>query len=456
MAIGHGGAESEEERREMVYEALDIMGQDGGIIPYSTSAEFSVVNTDYLNPQGVGSVGFLSVNVNSFAKTELEQGDKIISQASVLLSEDVVWHESNHSNVIVVGSNFFHSPLIGLDENGEAEPVLAESWEERESGTVIEFSLFEDAVFHNGDQITSEDVKFTWDLMQKWADHVNKYSRMEALESIEAPDDRTVIFNFSDPYRPFMGKEIFKWGILHKPSWEEAMEVGIRDFEWESPKIGSGPYKYEHWELGDDFIAGSPHEDHPSKVPNHPFEFQLFREPTTALQAFTNEEIHAMQSIAFGITQRAIDQLGDPAQRISGLAVLASPVYIHWAFGPGKFVPFRKAVGTGINRERIYEVEFGGELEPHMAASIFTSEHPWSLPEDRMQDIKFTDDPSGDIDAARAKLQDAGFGWDDEGRLHYPPDADLSPRWPQGEIPSPEYGFNCLDSDSNWVPPEQR
>ena len=39
---------------------------------------------------------------------------------------------------------------------------------------------------------------------------------------------------------------------------------------------------------------------------------------------------------------------------------------------------------------------------------------------------------------------DAGWGWDGDGELHYPPDADLEPLWPEGEEPSVD-DFPCLE-----------
>jgi peptide/nickel transport system substrate-binding protein len=60
----------------------------------------------------------------------------------------------------------------------------------------------------------------------------------------------------------------------------------------------------------------------------------------------------------------------------------------------------------------------------------------------------FTDDPTGDAEGAQQVLVDAGWGWDDQDNLHYPADADLSPRWPDGEAPSPD-NFPCLDTILN-------
>jgi peptide/nickel transport system substrate-binding protein len=63
--------------------------------------------------------------------------------------------------------------------------------------------------------------------------------------------------------------------------------------------------------------------------------------------------------------------------------------------------------------------------------------------------------PEGNPDAAQQALIDAGWGWDDQGRLHYPADKDTSPRWPEGETPDPAE-FPCVSEDNNYVPPEEQ
>jgi peptide/nickel transport system substrate-binding protein len=82
-----------------------------------------------------------------------------------------------------------------------------------------------------------------------------------------------------------------------------------------------------------------------------------------------------------------------------------------------------------------------------MGSSYFTSAHPW-YPEDEV--YQATDDPTGDVEQAKQILRDAGWGWDDDGNLRYPADADLSPRWPKGEYPNEDNGFPCVTADGEY------
>jgi len=86
------------------------------------------------------------------------------------------------------------------------------------------------------------------------------------------------------------------------------------------------------------------------------------------------------------------------------------------------------------------------DFDPIYESRVLLDTHPFSPPDDEL--TKFTDQPQGDSDGARRTLEEAGWGWDDDGNLRYPPDADLSPLWPQGEEPSAD-DFPCLDED--WI-----
>jgi peptide/nickel transport system substrate-binding protein len=94
-----------------------------------------------------------------------------------------------------------------------------------------------------------------------------------------------------------------------------------------------------------------------------------------------------------------------------------------------------------LNRQKINNLGFLGETEPEYAGTLFTNVHPWRPPDDRL--TKFTEEPEGEPEAARQLLEDAGYGYDGDGNLHYPPDADLTPLWPAEELP-PEEDFPCL------------
>jgi peptide/nickel transport system substrate-binding protein len=113
-----------------------------------------------------------------------------------------------------------------------------------------------------------------------------------------------------------------------------------------------------------------------------------------------------------------------------------------------KFREMRNAIGTAINRDRANQLGYRGQSEPALFSTPLMENHPFRPPEDML--TQFTDDPTGDSEAARQALLEAGWGWDSDGNLRYPADADLSDRWPEDSVPQPE-DFPCIDEAGNYV-----
>jgi peptide/nickel transport system substrate-binding protein len=124
-------------------------------------------------------------------------------------------------------------------------------------------------------------------------------------------------------------------------------------------------------------------------------------------------------------------------------------MYPQYPEPPIKFKAFREAMGKAINRQEINSVVNFNEADIQLHPIWFLANHPWHPDGIRT----YTDDPTGDIVAARQVLEDAGWSWDDDGNLLYPVDADTSPVWPAEETPNPD-DFPCVDEEGNYVPRE--
>lgn len=128
-----------------------------------------------------------------------------------------------------------HAFLIKRDPAGNPVPDLAESWEVR-SSTEIVFRLRKDARFHNGREVTSADVRYTfgWILDPKnRSPHRSTYGN---ISRIETPDPRTVVFRLRAPFAPFLVG--MARGIVPEGS-------GARGY---TPVPGAGPYKVDDFQ----------------------------------------------------------------------------------------------------------------------------------------------------------------------------------------------------------------
>src|SRR5699024_4988038 len=96
----------------------------------------------------------------------------------------------------VPASQLFAS-LLRYDDEWNPQPYLATDWEWVDDGLGLQLSLQENAVFHDGEPITSEDVAFS--IMAAKANHPFK-SMFEAVESVETPDPHTAVIRLSRSY----------------------------------------------------------------------------------------------------------------------------------------------------------------------------------------------------------------------------------------------------------------
>jgi peptide/nickel transport system substrate-binding protein len=89
-------------------------------------------------------------------------------------------------------------PLVRRDEHFRLQPALAERWEVLDPRTYV-FHLRSDVRFHDGRLLTARDVKWTLDSMRDGTVLTAKASTFQAVDRVEAPDERTVIIRLKEP-----------------------------------------------------------------------------------------------------------------------------------------------------------------------------------------------------------------------------------------------------------------
>ena len=148
--------------------------------------------------------------------------------------------------VQMVSGDIYES-LLRYNFDLSPEPQLAESWEISEDGKTYTFNLRKGVTFHDGTPFTSADVKFSMDVFLRET-HSRMRTYMEHVESIETPDDHTVVFNLKYPFGPFLG--IFEAGtapMIPKHIYEGTDFVNN---EANNTPIGTGPFKFKEWAKG--------------------------------------------------------------------------------------------------------------------------------------------------------------------------------------------------------------
>jgi len=132
-----------------------------------------------------------------------------------------------------------HDALVKPMPAGQTTPSLAESWTVSASGTTYDFVLRQNIKFHNGDPVTADDVKFSFERYKGGAAQLLK----EKVKEVQALDARRVRFVLKEPWPDFMtfyGTTATGAGWVVPKKYVE--KVGPEGF-MKAP-IGAGPYKF--------------------------------------------------------------------------------------------------------------------------------------------------------------------------------------------------------------------
>lgn len=141
--------------------------------------------------------------------------------------------------------------LVAYRQDTSIGPMLAESWTVSPDGLTYTFVLRQGVRFHNGEALTSADVKFSWDRYMRretnWRCLPDVDGRGVAkVTAIETPDARTVVFRLEKPAALFLATlarvDCGQSGIFHRASLNA-------DGSWNAP-VGTGPYTISEWRRG--------------------------------------------------------------------------------------------------------------------------------------------------------------------------------------------------------------
>ncbi|GAK08462.1 ABC transporter substrate-binding protein [Geomicrobium sp. JCM 19038] len=247
-------------------------------------------------------------------------------------------------------------PLVTIDSEYNVKPMLAESFEQSEDGTEIQFVLREDVVFHNGKPMTAEDVEAS---MNKWLGAAGSRNQFHEDAHVEIDGDYEVTLHLQQPLATALPLMAFTStgfpGIMPKEIVEEANEQGVNDY------IGTGPYQFEEW-VTDQHIHLSKYEDYvssdvptdglagekSSNVDDIYFEFVL--DPTTRISGVQTGQYDIAHSVPFDSAEQM-----DADPNLENLYYPGGFLNVHFNKREGFFVDqeARQSLVKSMNNEAI-------------------------------------------------------------------------------------------------------
>jgi len=286
-----------------------------------------------------------------------------------------------------------HDAMVKPMPGQPTAPSLAESWSVSKDGLVYEFVLRKGARFHNGDPVTVEDVKFSF---ERYRGTASKMLR-ERVAAVETPDPSRVRFRLKRPWPDFLTFYASATGagwIVPKKYVEKVGDEGFK-----KAPVGAGPYKFVSFTPGVELVFEA-FEQYWRKTPSvKRLVFRVIPDESTRLAALKRGEVDIVYSVR--------GELAEELQRTAGLtlkpAVIQAPF---WLYFPEQWDPkspwhdrrVRLAASLAIDRPTINQALTLGHSK--LTGSIIPSTFEF-----------FWQPPAPAYSAARAKqlLAEAGY-----------------------------------------------
>lgn len=139
-------------------------------------------------------------------------------------------------------ASLVYSSLFRRDINAGLTNDLTQSYEMGQDGKSYTIKIRDNALWHNGDPVTAQDVVFTFQAIKNVSYKSPLRASFTGVE-IEKIDDLTVKFILTEPYAAFL--DLLTFGILPQSLWSQIEPTGASLAELNLKPVGSGKYKFK-------------------------------------------------------------------------------------------------------------------------------------------------------------------------------------------------------------------
>lgn len=166
---------------------------------------------------------------------------------------------------------------------GEIVGEIAESWDVSEDGLTYTFHLRDDIFWSDGEPLTAEDVKFTYDAIASDLVETPRKSNVELVESMEVVDDYTLQVNFTEI--DCTALQNFTLGVIPAHAFADDYSDIMESAENTAPTVTSGPFIFSEWEP-DSFVTLLANPDYYLGAPNvEGWTYRIFADQSAELEA---------------------------------------------------------------------------------------------------------------------------------------------------------------------------
>jgi len=288
-----------------------------------------------------------------------------------------------------------YNQLVDVDENLNVIPELASSWEQPDDLTYI-FRLNENVRFHNGRQMTAEDVKYSFErILDPDTGALGSSSSYAGdIDTIEVVDSFTVKFTLKKVNAPFLSNLASSYcSIVAREVVEENGDLLRADG-------GTGPYTLGEW-VPDNHVTVNAFAEHFSEENKATFdviEFYVMTDASARLAALRTESVDLIYA-----DTSMLDLIANDAniQTISYQSRNYAGIFMNVTRKPFDDIRVRRAINLALNREEIIEFAYNGTAS--VSGFVPASMGHWAV------DVTENEYYTQNIEKAKALLAEAGY-----------------------------------------------
>jgi peptide/nickel transport system substrate-binding protein len=217
-----------------------------------------------------------------------------------------------------------HDAMVKPMPGNAVAPSLAESWSVSKDGLVYEFVLRKGVRFHNGDPVTAEDVKFSFERYRGTANKTLK----DRVAAVETPDPGRVRFRMKQPWPDFLTFYASASGAGWVVPKKYVEKVGDEGFK--KAPVGAGPYKFASFNPGVELVMEA-FDQYWRKTPSvKRLVFRVISDEATRLAALKRGEVDIVYSVR--------GELAEELQRTPGLTLKPAVIQgTFWLYFPDQW-----------------------------------------------------------------------------------------------------------------------
>jgi peptide/nickel transport system substrate-binding protein len=268
-----------------------------------------------------------------------------------------------------------HDAMVKPMPGQPLAPSLAESFSASEDGLTYDFVVRKGVKFHNGDPVTAEDVKYSFERYRGTSHDLIK----DRVASVETPDSQHVRFQLKAPWPDFLTFYATATGAGWIVPKKYAEKLGDDGFK--KAPIGAGPYKFVSFTPGVELVLEA-FDQYWRKTPSvKRLVFKVIPEETTRLAALQRGEVDIVYSIR--------GELAEELRRTPGLTLkpVLSPAPF-WVYFPDQWDPkspwhderVRRAASLAIDREAMNDAITLGYSKATGSIIPYSFEYFWQPP----------------------------------------------------------------------------